>query len=93
MLRVPTCRQCAFASAIAYFAGTEAGEKQIPESLGLAPGVVFLICLIVSQQLQSYDFWGIAAWIMQGARQEETSGWVHPVPSVEYCLIHEAVLS
>ncbi len=60
-------------------AGTEAGEKQIPESLGLAPGVVFLICLIVSQQLQSYDIWGIAAWLMQGARQEESSGWVRLV--------------
>ena len=37
------------------YTGTEAGEKHIPESLGLAPGVVFLICLIVFQQLQSYD--------------------------------------
>ena len=24
--------------------GTEAGEKMVPESLGLAPGVVFLVC-------------------------------------------------
>ena len=79
VLCMPTCRLYTFSSPVAYPAGTEAGEKQIPESLGLAPGVVFLICLTVSQQLQSYDFWGTAAWIVQGARQDANSGWVRLV--------------
>ena len=35
--------------------GTEAGEKQIPESLGLASGIVFLVCIILFQQLHYYD--------------------------------------
>ncbi|KAK9823783.1 hypothetical protein WJX72_005471 [[Myrmecia] bisecta] len=35
--------------------GSEQGEKKIPESLGLAPGVVFLVCIILFQQLHSYD--------------------------------------
>lgn len=47
--------------------GTEAGEKHIPESLGLAPGLVFLICLIVFQQLQYYDFGAISEWVFRSS--------------------------
>lgn len=35
--------------------GTPAGEKPIPESLGLASGIVFLVCIILFQQLHTYD--------------------------------------
>lgn len=35
--------------------GTEAGEKPIPESLGLAPGIVFLVCIILFQHLHYLD--------------------------------------
>jgi UDP-N-acetylglucosamine--dolichyl-phosphate N-acetylglucosaminephosphotransferase len=35
--------------------GTEAGEKKIPEALGLAPGVVFLVCIVLFQQLHHFD--------------------------------------
>ena len=35
--------------------GSEAGTKRIPESLGLAPGVVFLVCVILFQLLHYYD--------------------------------------
>jgi hypothetical protein len=35
--------------------GTEAGEKPIPESLGLACGVVFLVCIVLFQQLHYYN--------------------------------------
>ena len=56
-------------------AGTEAGEKQIPESLGLAPGVVFLICLIVFQQLQSYDFRAISDRLFKSTDKQKQA-WV-----------------
>ncbi|CAL5229410.1 g12729 [Coccomyxa viridis] len=55
--------------------GTEAGEKQIPESLGLAPGLVFLICLIVFQQLQSYDFRAISERLYS-SRDTQKQAWV-----------------
>ena len=57
------------------FVGTEAGEKQIPESLGLAPGLVFLICLIVFQQLQYYDFGAISEWLFSSSKDEKLA-WV-----------------
>ena len=59
-------------------AGTEAGEKQIPESLGLAPGLVFLICLIVFQQLQSYDFRAITERLY-GSSDTQKQAWVSPL--------------
>lgn len=40
--------------------GSEAGEKKIPESLGLAPGVVFLVCIILFQQLHVHN---VASWL------------------------------
>ena len=58
--------------------GTEAGEKQIPESLGLAPGLVFLICLIVFQQLQSYDFRAITERLHSSSNTQKQA-WVSPV--------------
>ncbi len=57
------------------FSGTEAGEKQIPESLGLAPGLVFLICLIVFQQLQYYDFRAISEWLLSSSKDQKLA-WV-----------------
>ena len=44
-------------------AGTEAGEKPIPESLGLAPGVVFLVCIVLFQQLHYYDVASGLHWL------------------------------
>lgn len=35
--------------------GTAAGEKPVPESLGLASGIVFLVCIILFQQLHTFD--------------------------------------
>eukprot|EP00887_Chlorella_sp_A99_P003762 scaffold7.g3762.t1 len=35
--------------------GTAAGEKRVPESMGLASGVVFLICIVLFQQLHYHD--------------------------------------
>ena len=43
--------------------GSEAGEKKIPESLGLAPGVVFLVCIILTEQLHAF---GISQWLQPG---------------------------
>lgn len=44
--------------------GTKDGEKRIPESLGLAVGVVFLICIIFMQQLHYYDATGNSGYFM-----------------------------
>jgi UDP-N-acetylglucosamine--dolichyl-phosphate N-acetylglucosaminephosphotransferase len=35
--------------------GSREGEKKVPESLGLASGVVFLICIVLFQQLHYHD--------------------------------------
>ena len=35
------------------------GEKKVPESLGLAPGVVFLVCIVLFQLLHSHDIAGL----------------------------------
>ncbi|KAK9836140.1 hypothetical protein WJX81_004399 [Elliptochloris bilobata] len=35
--------------------GTAMGAKKVPESLGLAPGVVFLVCIVLFQLLHSHD--------------------------------------
>lgn len=42
--------------------GTKEGEKRIPESLGLAPGVVFLLCIIFFQLLHFYDAAAVLDW-------------------------------
>ena len=36
-------------------AGTEAGEKRVPEALGLAAGVAYLVCIVFIQQLHYFD--------------------------------------
>lgn len=51
--------------------GTPAGNVSIPEALGLAMGVVYLLCLILFEQLHvldatSYQFWS----------EPETTGWI-----------------
>lgn len=61
------------------YTGTEAGEKHIPESLGLAPGLVFLICLIVFQQLQSYDFRAITERLYKSSDTQKQA-WVSSFP-------------
>lgn len=45
-------------------AGTKGGEKKIPESLGLAPGVVFLLCIISFQLLHFYDAAAVLDWVL-----------------------------
>lgn len=62
--------------------GTEAGEKQIPESLGLAPGIVFLVCIILFQQLHYYDAASVLHRLGNGgsrrifAKQPITEAWL-----------------
>ena len=48
--------------------GTTGGEKKIPESLGLAPGVVFLVCIILFQQLHCYDVASVLHWAQGGGK-------------------------
>uniref|UniRef100_A0A061R2T3 UDP-N-acetylglucosamine--dolichyl-phosphate N-acetylglucosaminephosphotransferase n=1 Tax=Tetraselmis sp. GSL018 TaxID=582737 RepID=A0A061R2T3_9CHLO len=48
--------------------GTQAGEKRIPEALGLAVGVVFLVCVICFQQLHYYDASGFLAFASRGMK-------------------------
>ena len=43
--------------------GTPGGEKKVPESLGLAPGVVYLVCIILFQLLQYYDVPSVVHWL------------------------------
>eukprot|EP00873_Tetraselmis_striata_P037287 jgi/Tetstr1/457551/TSEL_044120.t1 len=50
--------------------GTEAGEKKVPESLGLACGVVFLVCVILLQQLHFYDAGEVVAFVRGGLQGE-----------------------
>ncbi|BDA50583.1 UDP-N-acetylglucosamine-dolichyl-phosphate N-acetylglucosaminephosphotransferase [Coccomyxa sp. Obi] len=58
--------------------GTPGGEKKVPESLGLAPGVVFLICIILFQLLQYYDVPSVVHWLQtlgkEGALKQEPIG-------------------
>ena len=62
--------------------GTEAGEKPIPESLGLAPGIVFLVCIILFQQLHYYDAASVLHRLWSGgshkifAKQPITEAWL-----------------
>ena len=62
--------------------GTEAGEKHIPESLGLAPGIVFLVCIILFQQLHYYDAASVLHRLWNGgshqifAKQPITEAWL-----------------
>lgn len=46
--------------------GTPAGDVPIPEAAGLAPGCVFLLCIIVQQLLHYYDLRSLAAWMRSG---------------------------
>ena len=45
--------------------GTEAGEKPIPESLGLACGLVFLVVMVLSQQLHYYNVASLAHHLLK----------------------------
>jgi UDP-N-acetylglucosamine--dolichyl-phosphate N-acetylglucosaminephosphotransferase len=46
--------------------GSKEGEKDVPESLGLAPGVIFLVCLILFEQLHYYDVTTFVHSLSQG---------------------------
>lgn len=46
--------------------GTELGEKMVPESLGLASGCVFLVCIVLFQQLHYYDVASLAHHVFNG---------------------------
>ena len=50
--------------------GSEAGDKKIPESLGLAPGIVFLVCIILFQQLHYYDAASVLHRLWNGGSRE-----------------------
>ena len=61
--------------------GTKGGEKKIPEALGLAPGVIFLVCIILFQQLQCLDVAAVLQWAQNGGRdgalQQEAIAGIH----------------
>jgi len=59
-----------------YSAGTKAGEKKIPESLGLAPGLVFLLCIIFFQLLHFYDAAAVLDWVSRSAHKEAGLGCI-----------------
>ena len=69
LLKVYTLRRGLFGKDINK-RGTEAGEKQIPEALGLAPGIVFLVCIILFQQLHYYDAASVLHRIGNGGSQK-----------------------
>lgn len=46
--------------------GTPAGEVPIPEAAGLAPGCVFLLCVICFQLLHYYDIGSLAQYVLSG---------------------------
>lgn len=56
--------------------GTEAGEKKVPESLGLAPGVVFLVCIVLFQQLHYFDLAAAASWAVSESSESAASAAV-----------------
>ena len=81
--------------------GTPGGEKKVPESLGLAPGVVFLVCIILFQLLKGQMRFGELSRAIPSVTQRmmtlqlrelEEAGiitrTVHPEvpPRVEYAL-------
>lgn len=48
--------------------GTPAGETPIPESAGLAPAVVFLLCIISFELIHYYDINSLVSWVSGGFR-------------------------
>jgi UDP-N-acetylglucosamine--dolichyl-phosphate N-acetylglucosaminephosphotransferase len=48
--------------------GTPAGETPIPESAGLAPAAVFLLCIICFELIHYYDINSLVAWVSSGFR-------------------------
>lgn len=55
--------------------GSKEGEKKIPESLGLASGVIFLVCIILFQQLHYYDATSFIHHLT-GTTPSPTSSWL-----------------
>jgi UDP-N-acetylglucosamine--dolichyl-phosphate N-acetylglucosaminephosphotransferase len=61
--------------------GTEAGDRPIPEAAGLAPGCIFLLCIICFQLLHYYDIHNIFEYIKSGfqgtlIREPIADGWL-----------------
>lgn len=50
--------------------GTPAGETPIPESCGLAPAAVFLLCIICFELIHYYDINSLVGWISSGFRDK-----------------------
>ncbi|WIA19561.1 hypothetical protein OEZ85_005503 [Tetradesmus obliquus] len=48
--------------------GTPAGETPIPESAGLAPAAVFLLCIICFELIHYYDINSLVSWVSSGFR-------------------------
>eukprot|EP00882_Tetradesmus_deserticola_P010928 GHRQ01011555.1.p1 GENE.GHRQ01011555.1~~GHRQ01011555.1.p1 ORF type:complete len:412 (+),score=222.48 GHRQ01011555.1:543-1778(+) len=48
--------------------GTPAGETPIPESAGLAPAAVFLLCIICFELIHYYDINSLVHWVSSGFR-------------------------
>ena len=60
--------QCVSAETKHGLSGTTLGEKKVPESLGLAPGVVFLVCIVLFQLLHSHDTAALLHWVSGGGK-------------------------
>eukprot|EP00210_Caulerpa_lentillifera_P007092 g6785.t1 len=54
--------------------GTPMADKKIPEGLGLAVGVVYLICVIMFEQFYYHDFTGFQ--FLTNAQETATADWL-----------------
>jgi UDP-N-acetylglucosamine--dolichyl-phosphate N-acetylglucosaminephosphotransferase len=64
--------------------GTPAGEVPVPESAGLAPGCVFLLCIIVTELLHYYDANSIVGFIQSGLKGQITQEAISDAWLVDY---------
>ncbi|WIA39837.1 hypothetical protein OEZ86_013287 [Tetradesmus obliquus] len=48
--------------------GTPAGDTPIPESAGLAPAAVFLLCIICFELIHYFDINSLVSWVSSGFR-------------------------
>ncbi|KAL4450691.1 hypothetical protein ABPG77_001047 [Micractinium sp. CCAP 211/92] len=67
--------------------GSREGEKKVPESLGLASGVVFLVCVILFQQLHYYDTPSLVRALRAGRWQEALGGGRQAEPASDAWLV------
>lgn len=71
--------------------GTEAGEKPIPESLGLACGLVFLVVMVLSQQLHYYDVASLVEHVLHHSYKGRT--WQPELMSDAWLVDYNAALA